>query len=351
MGILSCRAQIKFDTEIAARLAKLPLKCLNQEFPNKTGHSADNATDAVLQPHQLHPSFYGCFDWHSSVHGHWMLVKLLKSFPDMEGHEAIIAALDNSLQPDKLKAEAAYFEKYELGKIFERTYGWAWLLQLDTELATWDNPNGRKWHKNLAPLSRQIMGLWKAYLPKATYPNRTGVHPNSAFAISFAIDWARANADKDFEEALIAKAKEYYLGNTDIPAYLEPDGTDFFSPSLEAADVMLRILPPKEFEDWLSAYYSKRSWARVLEMPLVSDRTDYQITHLDGLMLTRSWVLKHISDVLPNGHPNKAPLKARSAAFLSMALSTIDQGNYGGEHWLASFAVYALSAWEKDTDE
>jgi hypothetical protein len=190
-------AQIPTLTEeIATSLSEKPLHCINQEYPNKTAHVINNEIDVKLTPKELHPSFYGCFDWHSSVHGHWMLVKLLKDKPFLKNKEEIINILDGSFQPEKIKTEAEYFNKYQVAKGFERTYGWAWLLQLDAELATWDNPKAKIWHKNLKPLTDEILTLWKEYLPKQTYPNRTGVHPNTAFALSFAIDWARATGEK-----------------------------------------------------------------------------------------------------------------------------------------------------------
>ena len=170
--------------EIAASLSEKPLHCINQEYPNKTAHVNNNEIDVKHTPKELQPSFYGCFERHSTVHGHWMLVKLLKDKPFLKNKEEIINILESSFQPEKIKTEAEYFSKYQVAKGFERTYGWAWLLQLDAELATWDHPKAKIWHKNLKPLTDEILTLWKEYLPKQTYPNRTGVHPNTAFAFS-----------------------------------------------------------------------------------------------------------------------------------------------------------------------
>lgn len=329
------------NSETAARLAAMPLHCINQEFPNKTSHTADSADDARLLPHELHPAFYGCFDWHSSVHGHWMLVRLLKVFPQLDNREEIIRMLDNSFQPAKIAEEAAYFSKYKVARNFERTYGWAWLLKLDEELATWNTDEARRWHAALQPLTRQILQLWTAYLPKQTYPNRTGVHPNTAFAMVFALDWARAVKDTAFERAVIDKSLAFYKDNTATPAYLEPDGSDFFSPSLEIADLMRRILPGKAFVQWLDQFYEERSIDRICTMPVVSDRSDYQIVHLDGLSFTRAWCMKGIARQLPEGHRWKKRFTEAANTFLARTLPNIT-GSYGGEHWLASFAVYAL---------
>ena len=335
-------AQTKLTQQVAENLSRLPLHCINTEFPNKTSHLADGPADARLLPSELHPVFYGCLDWHSSVHGHWMLVKLLKQFPALSNRDSIISVLDHSFQKDKMIAEAAYFGKYTASKSWERTYGWAWLLKLDEELLTWGDPLGKKWHMALQPLTQKIEELWKEYLPKQTYPNRTGVHPNTAFGLCFALDWARAIKDTAFEKQIIARAKDFYLTNKNIPAYLEPDGADFFSPSLQAADLMRRVLPQAQFVKWFDAYYSPESIQRICEMPTVSDRNDYQIVHLDGLSFSRAWCMKGIANQLPANHPYKKLFINTANRFLNETLPKIFSGGYGGEHWLASFAVYAL---------
>jgi hypothetical protein len=331
-----------FSRETASTLAALPIHCIGQEFPNKTGHSSDSPDDHRLLPSELHPSFYGCLDWHSSVHGHWMLVKLLKVYPDLPEREQILAILARSFEPARLRTEAEYFSKYKTTRTFERTYGWAWLLRLDQELGTWDHPQARQWHQNLQPLTNAVVGLWTDFLPKQTYPNRTGVHPNTAFGLAFALDWARATKQTDFENAVLEKSKAFYLNNTATPAYLEPDGSDFLSPSLEIADLMRRVLPAADFEKWLNAFYEKRSLDNILKMPVVSDRTDFQIVHLDGLSLSRAWCLRGIASALPARHPWKKLFTDTSEHFLRTALPNVTSGNYGGDHWLASFAVYAI---------
>lgn len=333
----------KLDKEIAEKLSVLPLGCMDKEYPNKTAHSISSAVDAKLTPAELHPAFYGCFDWHSSVHGHWMLVHLLRTYPNLKNKAEIIAKLNKTFTLQNMQAEADYFQKYELAKIFERTYGWAWLLKLDQELYEWDNPMAKKWHAALQPLTKQILELWKAYLPKQTYPNRTGVHGNTAFALVFAIDWARAVNDKLFEIQLMDKAKTFYLDNQKTPAYMEPDGADFFSPSLEIADLMRRVLAKDDFIKWLDNFYEERSINRISEMPIVSDLSDYQTVHLVGLSFTRAWCMKGVSAQLPKSHALKKHFEDTANHFLANALPLIFKGNYGGDHWLASFAVYALA--------
>ncbi|MDQ0594654.1 hypothetical protein QFZ37_003023 [Chryseobacterium ginsenosidimutans] len=332
----------KLTDEMAIKLSEKPLHCINQEYPNKTAHIINTANEVSLSPKDLHPAFYGCFDWHSSVHGHWMLVRLLKTKPNLPIANDIEDILDHSFKKENLQAEADYFTKYQLTTTFERTYGWAWLLKLDEELATWDDPKAKIWHQNLKPLTDKILSSWKTYLPKQTYPNRTGVHPNTAFAMVFALDWARANHDKDFENQLIERAKYFYLNNTKTPAYLEPDGSDFFSPSLEIADLMRRVLPQKDFVKWLNNFYEKRSLENIEKIPIVSDLSDYQTVHLVGLSFTKAWCMKGIAKSLPDNHHLKKEFQKTSTVFLNNGLPLLFQGNYGGDHWLASFAVYAL---------
>jgi hypothetical protein len=327
----------------AIKLARLPMHCINTEYPNKTSHLINDAAEAVMSPSQLHPAFYGCLDWHSSVHGHWMLVRILKQYPSIPIRDSIINVLGNSFTYEKIKAEADYYDKFKNSNTYERTYGWAWLLKLDQELLTFNDPAGKQWHATLQPLTMKIAELWKDYLTKQTYPNRTGVHPNTAFGLVFALDWARAVKDTAFEAAIIKKANEFYLNNAATPAYLEPDGTDFLSPSLEIADLMSRILPQKSFAKWFSRFYSKESIENLVKLPVVSDRTDYQIVHLDGLTLSRAWCMKGLSRALPENSSTGKLFARTSQLFIDQALPNVLSGNYGGEHWLASFAAYALS--------
>ncbi len=327
---------------LAYRLSQIPLSCISQEWPNKTSHMSDTETDHRLLPSELHPAFFGCLDWHSSVHGHWLLVKIIETFPEIINKDSIIAKLDNSFQKEKILKEVEYFSKYTGSATYERTYGWAWLLKLDEELLKLNHPKAREWHVNLQPLTLKIVSLWKNYLPNQTYPNRTGVHPNTAFGLAFALDWARALTDTAFEKQIIEKAKIFYADNRNIPAYLEPDGSDFFSPSLLAANLMRRIYSPKTFTQWFNKYYNKKSLNRILELPVVSDRKDYQIVHLDGLSFSRAWCLKGIAAHLYRQPAKIKLLNSTAEHFIQSALPNITHDNYGGSHWLASFAVYAM---------
>lgn len=345
LGTLSLpsNAQTELTASVASQLSKLPLHCILSEFPNKTSHLSDAETDARLLPHELHPVFYGCLDWHSSVHGHWMLVRILKKFPNLENKEEIIQVLNNSFQTEKMEQEATYFGKYTASNIYERTYGWAWLLKLDEELYSWkDNAQAQQWHKALQPLTQKIVSLWKSYLPKLTYPNRTGVHGNTAFGLCFALDWAKTTNDTEFENAIRSKAIALYGKTHKIPAYLEPDGSDFFSPSLQIADLMTRVLPQKEFNQWFGKFYDQKSINQICGQIEVSDRNDYQTVHLDGLAFSRAWCMKDIAKILSKHQQTKTKFEQTAQRYLDHTLPLVFNGGYGGEHWLASFAVYAL---------
>lgn len=332
-----------WNINTAEHLSKMPLKCIFQEYPNKTGHVIMDENDAHLTPAQLHPSFYGCLDWHSSVHGHWMLVKILKDFPQIPTRDEIINTLRTSFQPEKIIAEVEYFNKYPIAKSFERTYGWAWLLKLDEELRTWQHPLGQEWAQNLQPLTDKIVDLWQDYLPKQTYANHTGVHPNSAFGLAFAWDWANKTNNQEFKLQIESQIKRFYHHLSNYKAMLEPDGSDFFSNSLFISDAMTRILSPQDYRKWFDSFLNSEDIAHLSSEVIISDRMDYQITHLDGLMFSRAWNLHNIAQHLGQSDPRYKLMREKADILIQKAISNLDKGNYGGEHWLASFAVYALT--------
>lgn len=332
----------ELTSEGASYLCRLPLKCITKEFPNKTSHTSISDSDHILLPQQLHPSFYGCFDWHSSVHGHWMLIRLLKLFPSLPEADTIREVLNSTITREKILNEIKYFD-LPLTASWERTYGWAWILKLDQELALWNNPDAARWHEALHPLTEKIVQLWTAYLSKQTYANRTGVHPNTAFGLVFALDYARAVKDTNFEKAILISAKNIFEKDKNIPALWEPNGADFLSPSLEEADLMRRVFPEKKFMSWFNKFFTLQSLNHLTILPVVSDRTDLQIVHLDGLSFSRSWCMKGLVSVLPVSDVRRKILQRSMIKHLSAALPHVVSGEYGGEHWLASFAVYALS--------
>jgi len=326
--------------EQASAFAKLALKGLHKQYPNKPADVL-NADDDVKSPKAMHPAFYGCFDWHSSVHGHWMLVRVLKRYPDLPEAKAIRAALAESLTAKNLQAEADYFARPNT-QSFERPYGWAWLLKLAEELHGWDDPDGRAWAKNLQPLADVIAGRYVSYFPKQTYPIRSGVHSCTAFGLAFAHDYAKATGNKALLVRVEERAKAYYGQDADIPAKWEPDGADFFSPSLTEADLMRRVLPPAEFAAWFRRFLPEVPKS-LREPATVTDRTDPQIVHLDGLNLSRAWCLKHVAAALPADDPTRKVLAESAARHATAGLAHVASGDYAGEHWLASFAVYLLT--------
>ncbi len=332
------------STENASKFARLALTGLNKEYPNKPEHVMANSAD-VMGPKALHPAFFGCYDWHSSVHGHWMLVRLLRLFPDLPEGKEIRAVLAAHFTPENLEAESRYFARKE-SKSFERPYGWAWLLKLAEELRAWDDPDAKGWSKNSAPLVDVIVARYLDFFPKQTYPIRTGVHPNTAFGLSFAHDYARAAQDKRLLALVEERARSYFGADTDVPAGWEPGGADFFSPSLTEADLMRRVLPASEFGPWLDRFLpgaSKGEPKALFAPATVTDRTDPQLVHLDGLNLSRAWGMKNIAAALPRGNSTRAMLESSADRHARSALEHVSSGDYAGEHWLASFAVYLLS--------
>lgn len=325
----------------ASHLASLPLKCIRQEWPNKTSHTSATEIDHKTLPSEHHPAFYGCFDWHSSVHGHWMLVRLLKKFPGLPEKDTIRSILKQSINPVSIKKETEYFS-LPFTASWERTYGWGWLLKLDEELSDWDDADGKMLHDALQPLTKKIIQLWKGFLPKQTYANRSGVHPNTAFGLVFALDYARHVKDTSFESDIIRAALQLYVKDKNSPAVWEPNTADFLSPALEETDLMRRILPNRQFISWLNNFLSPEGLQHLSKLPVVSDRTDLQIVHLDGLCFSRSWCMQGIARSLPLGDPRRKLLQQAAMQHLAVALPHVVSGEYGGEHWLASFAVYAL---------
>jgi hypothetical protein len=328
----------------ASAFARLALKSLRKEYPNKPGDVLNAAKD-VKEPRDIHPAFYGSFDWHSSVHGHWMLVRLLRLFPDLPEAKEMRAVLAEHLTAGNLRAEADYFARPN-SQAFERPYGWAWLLKLAEELNGWDDPDGREWSKNVRPLADAVVARYLSFFPKQTYPIRSGVHQNTAFGLAFALDYARAVDNKGLRELIEERSRAYFLKDAGIPAAWEPDGADFLSPSLVEADLMRRVLPPDEFHAWFRRFLpdvARGEPKSLLEPAQVTDRTDPQLVHLDGLNLSRAWCLRSIAAALPQDDPARKVLAGSAARHAEAALRHVASGDYAGEHWLGSFAVYLLS--------
>ena len=309
----------------ASHFASLALKCVSREFPNKPEHVINNASE-VSSPKVLHPAFYGCYDWHSSVHGHWMLVRLLKMFPNLPESAQVRAALGANLTAENIQAEVAYMKQANR-QSFERTYGWAW-------------------SENLQLLSETLTKSYLNFLPKQTYPIRTGVHPNTAFGLAFALDYAKAVGDRQLEALLDERSRTYYAKDIDYPGGWEPGGEDFFSAALMEADLMRRVMKPAEFATWFHKFLpavAKGGPSSLLQPAIVTDRSDPKLVHLDGLNLSRAWCMRSIAAGLPVNDPARKILSAAADKHAAAALAHVASGDYAGEHWLASFAVYLLS--------
>ena len=339
--------------EQASHFARLALKCARKEYPNKLDHTLSGGGD-VRGPRALHPSFYGCYDWHSSVHGHWLLARLLRLQPGLPEAREIRETLDENLTPRNVEAENEYFKTAGRAS-YERPYGWAWLLKLHEELYAWDDPEARRWFAALQPLADTLVDKYVDFFGKQTYPIRVGTHFNTAFGLSFALDYANAvrGATPERRRALerlkvrvVEASRRYYMADVNYPAAWEPGGDDFLSGSLVEADLMRRALAPAEFARWFHRFLPgvARGVPRNLLTPAtVSDRSDPKIVHLDGLNLSRAWCMREIAAALPRTDPARGVLARSAERHAAATLRHVASGNYEGEHWLASFAVYMLT--------
>ncbi len=325
------------DLQQANRLATLPLKCLQHEYPNKLNQTLQDSS-SLASPRDLHPSFYGCFDWHSSVHGHWMLVRLLKSFPQMDRAQEARDKLQANLASANVAQELLYFQRPQ-EKSFERTYGWAWLLKLSEELYTWEDALGQELYQNLLPLTDLIVQRYQEFLPRLNYPIRVGEHTNTAFGLSFAWDYAKTTGNQELMQSIKSRALAFYQNDHQCPVSWEPSGYDFLSPCLEEIDIMRRILTTEQLQIWLKKFMPELSNQEFnLEPGKVSDRQDGKLVHLDGVNFSRAWCLFGLANTLPEYEH----LQGVAYQHISYSLPNVIDGSYEGEHWLASFALFAL---------
>src|SRR2546429_3084982 len=334
-----------FDAKAAERFAKLALACVGKEYPNKISHVLNSDTD-VAPPRKLTPAFYGCYDWHSSVHGHWLLVRLLRTFPNASFSGAARDATGKSLTAENMKQEAAYI-RGEGRASFERPYGLAWLLQLCAELREWDDDEAREMAANLNPLEDAAVERLSTWLPKLSNPVRIGEHDQTAFGLGLIFDYARTTKNDALAKLVRDSAKKFFLTDKNCPLSYEPSGEDFLSPCLGEADLMRRVLPQKEFSNWLKNFMPQipvgregsenADWLKVVVSP---DPSDPKLAHLDGLNLSRAWMLEGILSALPESDPRRAALQAASEAHRHAGLTAVTGEHYEGGHWLGSFAVY-----------
>ncbi len=340
----SASEQISMDSATVERFARLALECVHQEYPNKIAHVLSSDED-VAPPRELTPAFYGCFDWHSSVHGHWLLTRLARMYPEAEFAAAARKALARSLTAASLSADAAYVAG-EGRASFERPYGLAWLLCLAEELRDWDDPQARKWSANFAPLEKVAAERIKSWLPKLYYPIRVGEHSQTAFAFGLILDWAEAVEDEEMVTLVKGASLRFYLEDRACPLGYEPSGQDFLSPCIAEADLMRRILPPSQFAQWLNAFLPEipaDGGAGWLPVAVVTDRSDGKLAHLDGLNLSRAWMLEGILAGLPEDDPRRPALRAAADAHSAAGLASVTGEHYEGGHWLGSFATYLVT--------
>ena len=330
-----------FDAHAAERFAKLAFACVHKEYPNKISHVLNSDGD-VAPPRKLTPAFCGCYDWHSSVHGHWLLVRLLRTFPDASFAKAARAALKQSLTAENLKREAAYLGG-EGRASFERPYGLAWLLQLCAELREWDDPQARQMLANLKPLEGAAVERLSTWLPKLSQPVRIGEHDQTAFALGLILDYARGKNDDELVKLATDSARKFFLADKNCPLAYEPSGEDFLSPCLGEADVVRRVLPQAEFAKWLDEFLPQiptAATANWLPVTISPDPSDPKLAHLDGLNLSRAWMLEGILSALPADDPRRPALTSAAEAHRRAGLAAVTGEHYEGGHWLGSFAVY-----------
>lgn len=334
----------QFDIKAAQRFANLALACVHKEYPNHISHTLNSDADAA-PPRKLTPAFYGCYDWHSSVHGHWLLVRLVRTFPDAPFVPAAREALRQSLSAENLVQEAAYL-RGEGRASFERPYGLAWLLQLVAELREWDDLQAKGMAANLHPLEQVVLERLKNWLPKLSNPVRIGEHDQTAFALGLMFDYAHGDGDQEFAQLVVSKAKQFYLGDKNCPLAYEPSGEDFLSPCLGEADLMRRVLPSQEFARWLQVFMPQipSSGGDKWVQPVVSpDPSDPKLAHLDGLNLSRAWMLEGIAAGLPKTDKRLLSIMVTAEAHRQAGLAAVTGEHYEGGHWLGSFAVYLVT--------
>jgi hypothetical protein len=327
----------------AARFAELALECVHREYPNKIAHVLQGDDD-VRPPRELTPSFYGCYDWHSAVHGHWLLVRLVRTRPEAELAGRARAAVGESLRPERIAAEVDYLGGD--GRIsFERPYGLAWLLQLAAELREWDDPEARNWSEALAPLETLAAERVRSWLPKLDYPIRVGEHSQTAFAFGLIRDWSEAAGDEEMTELLDERIRAFHLEDRNCPIDYEPSGQDFLSPCLAEADLLRRLLGAEEFAAWLDGFLPAipTDGSEWLEPARVSDRSDPKLAHLDGLNLSRAWMLEGIASGLPDDDPRIPSIVGAARRHRRSALAAVTGEFYEGGHWLGSFATYLVT--------
>lgn len=330
------------DADLAATFARIALANVSSEYPYKLDQVLSNSAD-VRSPRSLHPAFHGSYDWHSCVHMHWTLVRLLRAHPN---HAAAVESwqhLDLRLSADNIAGELGTLAQPHRAS-FERPYGWGWLLKLATELqllaAT--RPYAAAWRDALGPLARTFADRFVDFLPRADYPNRSGAHGNSAFALLLALDYCAANEHRVLQRLIVERAHRWFGRDRRYPADYEPNGDDFLSGGLVEAVLMRRVLGGRSFADWWTDFQpSADALAAWLQPVAVRDASDPKIVHLHGLNLSRAWCWRQLLPALDQDL--MTAVETAIETHLGASLHAAGDGDYVGTHWLASFALLALT--------
>ena len=328
----------KINFEDAELLVQLPFTCATQQYPNKLNQVIGDSTD-LKSPKALHPAFYGCFDWHSAVHGHWSLVELLKLQPQLKDADSIKTILATHISKENILKEVEYFEN-NINSGYERMYGWAWTFKLSQSLYEWEDPLGKTLHAHLTPLTDVLEAKFKSFIPKLVYPIRVGEHTNTAFALNLMHEYATSVQNDAFLKKIEETAKRFYSNDKNCPIQWEPSGYDFLSPCLEESVLMQKVLTNQQFDLWMAAFLPQlNNNSFSLQPAIVSDRTDGKLVHLDGLNFSRAWNLFKLSK-----HQDFQALEAMAIKHYNTAYPNLVGDSYEGGHWLASFAIYAYRA-------
>ncbi len=335
------------DPVFLERMARIALANLDREYPNHLQHLLDGDADAAA-PRELHPVFCGAYDWHSAVHNYWLLVRLLRLMPEGAFAQAARYFIALRLNAADVAQECRYFGDSGSDPrraSWERPYGLAWLLQLTAELYEWNTPEAQRWRTALSPLEAIARDRFRIWLPKLFYPIRSGEHSQSAFALGLVHDWARITGDAPMQELVRGKGVEFHLFDVDGPLAYEPSGQDFLSPVLAEADLMRRLQSEAEYPRWLTKFLPQipADGGRWLEPAVSRDPSDGKLAHLDGLNLSRAWMLQGIAAALPASDARRASLEGAAREHAESGLAAIREENYAGSHWLPSFAVYHLT--------
>ncbi|MBH30436.1 MAG: hypothetical protein CMG71_00405 [Candidatus Marinimicrobia bacterium] len=337
------------DVTRAEELVQLSLDCVDRKFPYKIGYRFDGPE--WIKPHyEVTPSFYGCWDWHSAVHGHWTMTKILKMYPDISVADSIRAKLSTNLSRQRLDAEFRFFTDNDFTKGFERTYGWAWLMKLYSELSTWDDKEGQAWARNMRPLAELLSRKTVDYLNVLSSPLRPGTHANTAFSFSLMYDYAVTVEDTALFNSIKQFSNRYFAPDRDCPTAYEPSGTDFLSPCLAEAESMSKTMGSDEFPDWLDMFLPAPADDRFHPLrspPVVLDLKDPGIGHLIGLMFHRAWTMNQLASVLPSFDERREIFSRLAAIHAREGYTIMFDSGYGGEHWLATFAVYTMSEYSR----